>query len=79
MGPHTRQRPPAEVESEAHKYMAYMHRIVLGGNRDRHFILNMDQTLVYFLMCAKRTLEVIGKKHSIFAQRHITISVQPLR
>ncbi len=42
MGTHTGQRPPAEVESKAREYMAYMHRIVLGGNRDRRFILNMD-------------------------------------
>ncbi len=79
MGTHTGQHPPAKVESEACKYMAYMRCIVLGSNRDRHFILNMDQTPVYFLMCAKRTLEVIGKKWSIFAQRPMTISVQPWR
>jgi hypothetical protein len=79
MGTHTGQRPPAEVESEACEYMAYMRRIVHGGNRDRHFILNMDQTPVYFSMCAKRTLEVIGKKRSIFAQCPMTISVRPWR
>jgi hypothetical protein len=38
-----------------------MRRIVLGSNHDCHFILNMDQTPVYFLMNAKCTLEVIGK------------------
>jgi hypothetical protein len=62
MGTHTAQRPPAKVESEACNYMACMRRIVLGSNRDRRFILNMDQTPVYFLMSAKRTLEVIRKK-----------------
>jgi hypothetical protein len=77
MGTHTGQHPPAKVESKARKYMAYMRRIVLGGNRDRRFILNMDQTPVYFLMCAKRTLEVIGKKRSIIAQCPMTISVRP--
>jgi hypothetical protein len=79
MGTHTGQHPPAEVESKVHEYMAYIHRIILGGNRDRRFILNMDQTPVYFLMCAKRTLEVIRKKWSIFAQRPMTISVRPWR
>ena len=53
MGTHTSQRPPAEVASEALNYMVYMHRIVTGSNRDRHFILNMDQTPVYFAMSAK--------------------------
>ncbi len=79
MGTHTRQHPPAEVESEAREYMAYMRCIVLGSNHDLHFILNMDQTPVYFSMCAKHTLEVIGKKWSIFAQHPMTISVRPWR
>ena len=42
--------------------MVYIRRIVAGSNRDRRFIFNMDQTLVYFAMSAKRTLELIGKK-----------------
>jgi hypothetical protein len=42
--------------------MVYMRRIVEGSSRDRHFILNMDQTPVYFAMSAKRTLEAIGTK-----------------
>jgi hypothetical protein len=62
MGTHTLQRAPAKVESEALNHMAYMRRIVLSSNRDRCFILNMDQTPVYFLMSAKCTLEVIEKK-----------------
>jgi hypothetical protein len=62
MGTHTLQCAPAEVESKALNHMAYMHRIILGSNRNRRFILNMDQTPVYFLMSTKRTLEVIGKK-----------------
>jgi hypothetical protein len=39
-----------------------MWRIVLSSNRDRHYILNMDQTPVYFLMNTNCTLELIGKK-----------------
>jgi hypothetical protein len=39
-----------------------MRRIVSGGNHNRRFVINMDQTPVYFSMNAKRTLEVIGKK-----------------
>jgi hypothetical protein len=59
MGTHTLQRAPAKVESKALDHMAYVRHIVLGSNRDRHFILNMDQTPVYFSMSAKHTLEVI--------------------
>jgi hypothetical protein len=68
MGTHTVQHAPAKVKREALDHMAYMRRIVLGSNRDRRFILNMDQTPVYFLMSAKHTLEVIGKKQSTFAR-----------
>ena len=39
-----------------------MRRIVLGSNRNRRFILNMEQTPVYLSMNTKRTLELIGKK-----------------
>jgi hypothetical protein len=62
MGTHTSQRPPVEVESKAFDFMRFMRIIVSGGNRDRRFIINMDQTPVYFLMSSKRTLEVIEKK-----------------
>ena len=62
MGTHTLQRPPAKVASEALDYMVYMRRIVTGSNRDRRFILNMDQTPVYFAMSAKQTFELIAKK-----------------
>ena len=62
MGTHTSQRPPAEVEGEASDFMQFMRVIVSGGNRDRHFIINMDQMPVYFSMSSKKTLELIGKK-----------------
>jgi hypothetical protein len=81
MGTHTAQRPPAEVESKALDYMNYMRRIVLGSsNRDRRFILNMDQTPVYFLMNAKCTLELIGKRTihirtSTDDTKHATVAV----
>jgi hypothetical protein len=53
MGTHTAQRPLAEVESEAADYMQLMRRIVSGHNHDLRFIINMDQTPVYFWMNAK--------------------------
>jgi len=57
MGTHTSQRPPAEVEGEVFDFMKFVRVIVSGGNRDRRFIINMDQTPVYFLMSSKQTLE----------------------
>ncbi len=62
MGTHTSQRPPAEVQGEAFDFMRFVRVIVSGGNRDRHFIINMDQMPVFFSMSSKQTLEVIGTK-----------------
>jgi hypothetical protein len=42
--------------------MQFMRLIVSNSNRDRCFIIKMDQTPVYFTVNAKKTLEVIGKK-----------------
>jgi hypothetical protein len=62
MGTHESQRKPEEVEGEAKDYMRLIRPFVIGNNRDPRFILNMDQTPVYFLMNSKCTLELIGKK-----------------
>jgi hypothetical protein len=75
MGTHTLQRPPAEVEGEAFDFMRFVRVIVSGGNHDRHFIMNMDQTLVYFSMSSKQTLELIEKKPSTFARRRMIRSM----
>ena len=53
MGMHTSQRPPAKVESEAFDFMRFVCVIVSGGNCDQRFIMNMDQTPVYFSMSSK--------------------------
>jgi hypothetical protein len=53
MGTHPSQQPPAKVESEAFDFMRFVRVIVSGGNRDRRFIINMDQTPVYFSMSSK--------------------------
>jgi hypothetical protein len=62
MGMHTSQCPPAKRESNTIDFMRFMRQIVVSSNRDRRYILDMDQTPVYFLMNAKRTLELIGEK-----------------
>jgi hypothetical protein len=77
MDTHTSQRPPAEVESKAFDFMRFVRVIISGGNRDRHFIMKMDQTPVYFSMSSKRTLELIGKKPSTFARRRMILSMSP--
>jgi hypothetical protein len=62
MGTHVAQRDPDEVRGEAGDYMNSVRPLLEGDHRDRRFILNMDQTPVYFSMNPKKTLEVIGKK-----------------
>ena len=53
MGTHTSQRPPAKVENKAFNFMQFMRRIVSSGNRDRRFVINMDQAWIYFSMNVK--------------------------
>jgi hypothetical protein len=43
--------------------MQFVRVIVSGGNRDWRFIMNMDQTPVYFSMSSKRFLELIEEKN----------------
>jgi hypothetical protein len=47
---------------EASNYMRLIRTLLFGPHRDQGFILNMDQTPVYFLMSTKRTLEVVEKR-----------------
>jgi len=80
MGTHVSQRKPDEVAAEASDYMDLMRQICEGPHRDRRFIINMDQTPVYFTMNAKRTLEVIGVKSvhirtSTNDTKHATVAV----
>ncbi len=62
MGTHLSQCKPDEVEAEAKDYMCLIRLFLIGPQRDLHFIINMDQTPVYFAMSAKRTLKVVGEK-----------------
>jgi hypothetical protein len=62
MGTHTLQRLPAKIKSKGLDFMQFMRQIVPSSNRDRRYILNMDQTPVYFSMNAKCRLEIIGGK-----------------
>jgi hypothetical protein len=62
MGTHESQRAPDEVAEEATEYMTAARKLVLGGHRDRRFIMNMDQTPVYFSMGPKKTLAKKGEK-----------------
>ena len=62
IGTHVAQRDPEEVQGEASEYMKSVRPLLLGALRDRRFILNMDQTPVYFSMNPSTTLAEIGTK-----------------
>ena len=62
IGTHKSQRKPEEVQEDAMDYMHLIRPFLIGNHRDARFILNMDQTPVYFSMNSKRMLELIGKK-----------------
>ncbi len=74
MGTHLCQRKQDEVEAEASDYMRLICTLLFGPHCDRHFILNMDQMPVYFLMSTKKMLE-LGEKKTI----HIRTSTNNTR
>ncbi len=59
MDTHNLQCKPDKVAAEASDYMDVMRRLVDGPHCDRRFILNMEQTPVYFTINAKRMLEMV--------------------
>ena len=62
MGMHELQCKPEEVEGGAKDYMRLIRPFVIGNHRVPCFVLNMDQTPVYFSINSKCTLELIEKK-----------------
>jgi hypothetical protein len=54
--------------------MRLIHPFLIGPHRDLRFIINMDQTPVYFAMSAKQTLEVVGEKQSMSERQRTTTS-----
>jgi hypothetical protein len=64
MGRHLCQPKPNKVEAEASNYMRLICTLLSGPHCNWCFILNMDQTPVYFSMSTKRTLELVEQKTS---------------
>lgn len=62
MGTHMSQRHPEEVEEEATNFLNEVRTKVIGPHRDKRWIINMDQTLVYFTMNQKTTLNTVGAR-----------------
>ena len=62
MGTKVSQRLPAEVSQEATEFQEFIRPMLLGPERSPHWIINMDQTPVFFSMHPKKTLEILGTK-----------------
>jgi hypothetical protein len=62
MGTHMSQRHPEEVEDEATDFLNEVRTKVVGPHCDKRWILNMDQTPVYFTMNNKTTLNSVGAR-----------------
>ena len=61
-GTHESQRTPAAVAADAMDYMSYIRPKVSCPLRQQRYILNMDQTLIFFSMHAKTTLDLVGTR-----------------
>jgi hypothetical protein len=59
---HTCQRAPQHVRNEAFAFIHDIREKVVGENRSLKYIINMDQTPVFFDMSTGRTLSQSGKK-----------------
>ena len=62
---HTAQRPPADVRAEAQQFVTeVVPRLASSfyGRRDKDFIINMDQTPIFFSFGSNVTLELMGSR-----------------
>ena len=59
---HESQRSPAAVEGEAMDWLIRIRPLLIGDNRDQRFIINMDQTPIFFTMVPRTTLNVSGAR-----------------
>jgi hypothetical protein len=80
LGTKVSQHPPAEAIQEAMEFQQFIKPMLLGPERDLHFIINMDQTPVYFLMHPTRMLEVLGKitvaiRTTLSDTKHATVAL----
>ena len=59
---HEAQRAPQEMKDDAIKFLVRVRPLLTCCNRDKNFILNMDQTPVFFSMTPNTTVNVRGAR-----------------
>ena len=59
---HECQRPPEQLRREALDFIEYARPKIVGPNRHPAFVMNMDQTPIFFDMSSGRTLNTSGER-----------------
>ena len=59
---HEAQKHPRETQDLAEKFIVTTHPFLSQSNRDKRFILNMDQTPIFFSMVPNTTLNHVGDR-----------------
>ena len=62
MGTYVSQKPPAETVELSKDFLEIVRPLLNQPNRHKDFIINMDQTPVFFSMESKKTLAKVGAK-----------------
>ena len=57
---HVSQRHPLETQEEALYFDKFIFPYVVGSHQDPNYVLNMDQTPIFFSMTPGTTLEQVG-------------------
>lgn len=61
VGTRLSQRDPQEMADEAREFVAYMRGELSGPEINQDYVINMDQTPIYFSMPPRRTLHLVGE------------------
>ena len=80
VGTHEAQRSPSEVRADALNFLVSLRPTLIEPGRSQHFILNMDQTPIFFSMTPRTTLNQIGARtvnirSSSSSTMRVTVSV----
>ena len=59
---HEAQKHPQETQDLAEKFIVSMRPFLLQSNQDKRFIINMDQTPIFFSMVPNTTLNRVGER-----------------
>ena len=59
---HQAQRHPKEMVDDVKHFVSHITPLLASPNRDQRYIINMDQTPVFFSMVPNKTLNIAGER-----------------